>query len=384
MIARVEPWGAWVRLTSPPAVVALSREKARAIGIDGGDQWRCEDDGRPSPPVELHVALTARCSVGCDHCYADATRSGAQPPLAEIKQRIDDAERAGALTIAFGGGEPLTRTDLEEIAAHAARRGVAAVLTTSGVGLSRRVAESLRGFHQINVSFDEVHANAARPQRRPSAAERAVATLAGAGVRVGVNLVLTRQTLPRLGGRLRLARELGAREAQLLRYKPAGRARSPEYLARRLSPPQVRRLATTVARLARVLAASLPLRVDCALIPLLATAPPWDDARALAAAGVLGCEAGNYLTAVTAEGHVSPCSFLPPGAARLSASWPSWGGDPALERARAHGAHPPEPCATCAVVSVCRGGCRVVAGALATADAPDPECPRVIARRGLP
>lgn len=381
MIARVEPWGAWVRLTSPPAIVALTRRKALALGIDGGARWS-DRDAPPSPPVELHVSLTSRCPVGCDHCYADATMSGAEPSLGEIERRIDAAEAAGVLTLAFGGGEPLTRGDLGAIAAHAARRGIASVLTTSGVGLSDRVAQTLRGFHQVNVSFDEVHANAVRKGAARSVAERAIATLVSAGVRVGVNVVLTRESLARLGARLRRARELGASEAQLLRYKPAGRARSPEYLSRRLSGAQTRRLGATVRRLARALGGSLPLRIDCALVPLLSTSAPWDDARALAAAGVLGCEAGAYLSAVSTDGRLAPCSFLPAGDTRLEAPAGEWARDPTLARAREHSSRAPEPCATCPVASVCRGGCRVVAGALGAADAPDPECTRVLAYRG--
>jgi radical SAM protein with 4Fe4S-binding SPASM domain len=41
-----------------------------------------------------------------------------------------------------------------------------------------------------------------------------------------------------------------------------------------------------------------------------------------------------------------------------------------------------EPCRSCAYLSLCRGGCRVVSSHVAgSAAAPDPECPRVIAYR---
>jgi len=43
---------------------------------------------------------------------------------------------AGVFTVAFGGGEPSTRDDLDQLA-HAARaRGITPVLTTSGLGLT--------------------------------------------------------------------------------------------------------------------------------------------------------------------------------------------------------------------------------------------------------
>ena len=51
-----------------------------------------------------------------------------------------------------------------------------------------------------------------------------IVRIAALGVRVGVNVVLTRESFPRLHETLARARGLGACEAQLLRYKPAGRA----------------------------------------------------------------------------------------------------------------------------------------------------------------
>src|SRR5262249_59569119 len=70
-------------------------------------------------------------------------------------------------------------------------------------------------------------------------AERAMELLREGGVAFGVNIVLTRATLPGLPGTVARAEALGAREAQLLRYKPKGRAESASYLATRLSPEQI-------------------------------------------------------------------------------------------------------------------------------------------------
>jgi len=75
----------------------------------------------------------------------------------------------------------------------------------------------------------------------------------GAGVKVGVNVVLTRATFDGIAETLRRAFALGAREAQLLRYKPAGRAAGLDYLARRLTPEQVGRFGDVLRELAREL-----------------------------------------------------------------------------------------------------------------------------------
>jgi radical SAM protein with 4Fe4S-binding SPASM domain len=206
-------------------------------------------------------------------------------------------------------------------------------------------------------------------------------------MRVGVNVVLTRESFPRLRETIARARDLGACEAQLLRYKPAGRAASLDYLARRLTVEQARSLGPTLRELARGLCSDgdFHVRIDCALVAFLSADPELagDPAR-LARFGVFGCEAGGALAAFTVDGRVSPCSFA--AATELSAtSLVEHSGDAVLTRWRDYAAAPAEPCASCSLRTVCKGGCKVVAAHVDGAHGPDPECPRVVdfRREGL-
>ena len=95
---------------------------------------------------------------------------------------------------------------------------------------------------------------------------------------------------------------------------------------------------------------------------------------------IYGCAGGDLLIGAKAHGKVSACSFAAPPAAGpdvvgLGDYW---------DKPEAFGAFrgwrdAAEPCSSCEVHDLCRGGCRVVSahvsGSLA---APDPECPRVI------
>ena len=385
MRARPEPFGAWVRLDDV-TLVAVGRDGARKLGISGGALWDDAGDaaaGGARPPLEVHLAVTSRCGAGCKGCYLDATPDGEAPPFEVIAARLRAIAEAGAFTVAFGGGEPLTRADLGELGALARSLGLLPVVTTSGLGLTRARAAGLRAFAQVNVSYDgegEGYA-AVRGFDGAPAAERAMRLLAEAGVPFGVNVVLTRASFPQLRRTIAAAAALGAREAQLLRYKPAGRARSPEYLAARLDAAQVQELGPTLERLSAE--GLLPLRIDCALVPLL-------SARAISAAqlarfGVLGCEAGRHLAAVRVDGAVAACSFGPASGTQAEAAWAEagagagWEDDATLARWRAP--HEAEPCRSCDLRQVCRGGCRVVALHLAGGMAPDPECPRVRAHQ---
>ncbi len=380
MIVRYESWGAWVKLESTAALVAIDRAGVRALGLDGGDIW--EAPPRPSPPLEVHLAVTARCGAGCRGCYLDARPDGAEPSRETLERTLDGLRDAGVFTVAFGGGEPTTRDDLDDLARAARARDLTPVLTTSGLGLSRARIERLRAFAQVNVSYDggrDTYASV-RGFDGAAAAERAVEELAAAGIRVGVNVVLTRRSFAELGATLARARALGAAEAQLLRYKPAGRAVSLDYFAQRLTPAQGRALGPTLRELTRVHGAAFPVRIDCALVPFLSADDELaNDPARLARFGVFGCEAGGALAAVNVEGRVAPCSFAPATTLAGAELGAGYAADAELTRWRSFHEAPPEPCRSCPIRATCKGGCRVVASFVTDAQRPDPECPRVIA-----
>jgi radical SAM protein with 4Fe4S-binding SPASM domain len=376
--SRPEPFGAWVRLDDA-TLVAVDHALAARLGVPHGH-------AAASGPLELHVAVTSRCPAPCTGCYLDARPDGHEPSFEALAARLAGARAAGVSTVAFGGGEPLTRGDLGRLAAEARRLGLVPVMTTSGLGLTRERAGELRAFAQINVSHDGVDGayEAVRGFDAAAHAERAIALLAEAGVPVGVNVVLTRASFPRLAATAARAADLGAGEIQLLRYKPAGRAAGAEYAGHRLDPDQAGALWGAIADL--VAAKRLRVRIDCAMVPLLSEAllailP--DPAATLASLGVFGCEAGRHLGALTAGGEVAACSFFSLTASSpepVTLHPPTPRADlPAARvlRLRAYHAAPPEPCRSCPLSSVCRGGCQIVSRAELGAFAPDPECPRV-------
>jgi pyrroloquinoline quinone biosynthesis protein E len=382
--SRPEPFGAWVRL-GDGALVAVDARLAARLGVPHGRAV-----GAAPRPLELHVAVTARCPAPCTGCYLDARPDGHEPSFEALAARLAEAREAGVSTVAFGGGEPLTRGDLGRLAAEARRLGLVPVMTTSGIGLTAARAAELRAFAQINVSHDGTGGayEAVRGFDAAAHAERAVSILAAAGIPVGVNVVLTRGSFPHLDATASRAADLGAGEIQLLRYKPAGRADDAGYDARRLTADQARALWPAIERL--VAARRLRVRIDCAMVPLLSDAlldSVPDAAKALASLGVFGCEAARNLGALTALGHPAPCSFFSlPGrgeglvplgrAPRAIAA--AWDEGEALARFRAYHAAPAEPCRSCALFPVCRGGCQVVSRRAADGSfGPDPECPRV-------
>jgi radical SAM protein with 4Fe4S-binding SPASM domain len=379
VIVRYEPWGAWVKTETTPALVALDRDGVRALGLDGGDVWR-SDATEASPPIEVHLAVTSRCAAGCEGCYLDAKPDGVEPPAATVERALDALAEAGVFMVAFGGGEPTLRDDLGDLARAARARGITPVVTTSGLGLGPRKVEQLKAFAQVNVSYDGAGDayESVRGFDGAPAAEAAIGRLAAAGIVVGVNVVLTRDTFARTAETVRRAAALGASEVQLLRYKPQGRARALGYLTKRLAPEQARELGPLLRSLAAAHEGRVKIRIDCALVPFLsADATLASRPEELARWGIFGCEAGDRLGATRVDGQVAPCSFTSPTELHVEQLATGWAGDAGLAPFRAYTATPAEPCASCTLRSVCKGGCKVVSEYETGAIGPDPECPRV-------
>ncbi len=361
MRVRAESFGAWVKLDDA-TLVAVDRSWLARLGIDESDVASAA--ARTSAPLESHVSITSQCAAPCEGCYQPVSRDGAHVPLTTILATLDRLAADGVFTVALGGGEPLAHPDLAQIGLEARARGLTPVVTTSGIGLTVERAASLTGFQQINVSHDGIDGGYAdvRGFHGESIATRAIEILTRAGIPVGVNLVLTRGNFARVEATASDIRARGVRELQLLRYKPAGRAATLSYLDRRLTPEQIATFPSLLGRLVQAQQPEMTVRIDCALVPFLASAE--FPSELLAQWGVFGCEAGRHLHAIDARGDDRACSFadrdaLPPSAFRAFA------------------ADPPEPCASCAIRDVCRGGCKIVSQFVGGAITPDPECPRV-------
>jgi MoaA/NifB/PqqE/SkfB family radical SAM enzyme len=280
-------------------------------------------------------------------------------PLKEIKKRLEQLKNSGIKRVALGGGEVTLHPELAEIIIFGRELGLTLGATTSGqVPLSEHTRSSLNLLHQLNVSLDGL-ASIYQQSRRSAGAETALELIRSLSkqntVRVGINLLLTRMTLPGLEETVAAAVEAGARDIQLLRLKPVGRAFK-NYQENRLQPMDVAGLWERIQALIRRFPGVL-FRGDCSMVPLFSLSPI-DPHRLQAFAGA-GCHGGDALFSIAPSGQKTPCSFWK---GPLDNDWKS---GPAQK-----------PCQDCSWRALCRGGCHAVSG---SALLPDPECPRVMA-----
>ena len=113
----------------------------------------------------LAINLTRRCNLACPHCYLDAdtlnTSSKGELTTDEVCNLLDQVVAMGHSTmIVLTGGEPLVRSDLEQIIQYGSDRDLPIVVGTNGVMLNRKRVESLKvaGVSGLGISLDSLNA----------------------------------------------------------------------------------------------------------------------------------------------------------------------------------------------------------------------------------
>jgi len=110
-------------------------------------------------PVSVIAELTRRCPLSCLHCYLPETRGRAKAAgelnTAQWKDILEQLARAGALYLAFTGGEPLLRPDLPELCRRAKELHFDIRVFSTGLGLTAELAGELRaaGVSVFELSF---------------------------------------------------------------------------------------------------------------------------------------------------------------------------------------------------------------------------------------
>ena len=254
-------------------------------------------------PIVAHWAVTYRCNLSCAFCYSESGPGREPEPAPAVRRRIvERLSEWGVLEVAIGGGEPGVLPDLPDLLAAIRAAGMVPNVTTNGTLHRPEVVEALARYAGV------VHFSADRPDRLdaargPGVSDRLRQTagaLAGAGARLGVNLLLTPDNVRDLRRSLEDALDLGAHGITLLR--PKGEWTRTHWPG----VPSAGDLEATAEQI-RAFVASRPavrLYVDTALRGEWATLGLFEDPEP----DVDGCGGGQRHVALTPEGDVFPCS----------------------------------------------------------------------------
>jgi radical SAM protein with 4Fe4S-binding SPASM domain len=331
-------------------------------------------------PETIHFSVTGRCDQACAGCFYSArpgsTVTPNDAPFELFERVVHQATAARVFQMALGGGEPLLHPRLFDMVSLARQSRIVPNLTTNGNLLTPEVAAALKeaGLGQVQISLNgasEGTNSATRPNF--AAAVRAVKACQAVGLRFGLNVLLTRSSLPDLEAVVRLGRQMGAATVNLLRPKPP--TAESDWLERESPSAMDYRQVQAVLERLQISSKSPPetrLTIDASLTFLLTHRSP----QALYRAGVWGCSAARKFVTVTQDGDVLPCSHVRWSDVHDGDVMGAWYGSAILARFRALEEHVRGPCRVCGHLGLCRGCPAVVMACGGDFGDSDPHCPR--------
>ncbi|MEI6597166.1 MAG: radical SAM protein, partial [bacterium] len=187
-------------------------------------------EDRVYDPQALIISATNQCPGDCPYCYNKKNKATENLPLEKIKEVIRFFQDKGIFGIFIVGGEPLLRTDLEEIISEGAKH-CSVHLDTSGFGLTLERAKALKsaGLEAIQVSLDHYDEETVNKiVGFPGAFKTAVQAIRlgkEAGLYVCSVMVMTKKTLYDWAEMLKyldFVKSLGVNEVMVYEPKPSG------------------------------------------------------------------------------------------------------------------------------------------------------------------
>jgi len=184
------------------------------------------------PWVELWLELETRCNLACRFCYNYwKDGSAPEPSRTSTADLIPALQRLLAAVdcrrLAFSGGEPLLRSDLEEILLAVRPYSVPSVLTTNGVFLTDQRISRLRaaGLENFQVSLhshrEEVHDRLSGGRCWRKAVE-AILAVKESGAAIVPVFVATNWNLADFPAVVGMCGKLGLRHIIFNRFVPSG------------------------------------------------------------------------------------------------------------------------------------------------------------------
>jgi radical SAM protein with 4Fe4S-binding SPASM domain len=290
-------------------------------------------------PIQVHAPFlvvwnfTYKCNLRCKHCYSESGNvSKMELSTEEAMKVVDQLADFGVTSLAFSGGEPLMRKDFFEVARHAVDAGLYVSLATNGTLLNEDNVRKLKevGLHYVEVSLDGADPKTHDYFRGKNGAFNQ--TLQGLknclsqDICTCIAITATKDNLTEIPAVLEMAENMGIDRFTLFNFIPTGRGKeivaadpSPQqreellsYLNKQLSEHRKIAILSTTPQLARVALQCHSPTEESIIMPLAHMEATKISNRARALADFIGgCGAGRLYCAISPEGNVQPCVFMP-------------------------------------------------------------------------
>jgi MoaA/NifB/PqqE/SkfB family radical SAM enzyme len=253
-------------------------------------------------PLFIKWYVTGVCNLRCSHCYlTDYTK---EPPLDFCIAIARYLVAKGVVHVSLLGGEPLVRTDLEQIVNVLSDGGIKVKIATNGTMIDSARAKSLvaAGATDFQVSL-EGHSTELNDQIRGKGTLRrileAVANLKSAGARVALGLTISRCNAAYIDEIFYFAMTAGIDQLKLSAFVPIGTGKlaAPVLLLDRAMVLTVR------SRLIELCAAHPELAVNSVFLPR-------QNDNCSRCQSTFGCGAGTNSLVINQDLTISACDIL--------------------------------------------------------------------------
>jgi mycofactocin radical SAM maturase len=319
-----------------------------------------------SAPVNLTWEITRRCNLRCVHCLScGGDESPGELGLEECRSIVDQLAALNVFEINFGGGEPLLKEHFLPLLRYIHEKGIVTCISTNGTVLTDAAVACFSGSALVNVQVSLDGADPAvndriRGEGSFTRAVRGIERLAGRGVPLSINTVVTSLNFGQLDRMKALAVSYGA-SLRVSRFRPSGRGRQ-SWEDLKLGAAQLRELAAWLNADADILTGDSFFSVT---------------AGGRRQMGLDMCGACKMTACIDPVGDVYPCAFTQEkvfraGSLRETSFKDIWENSATFERFRRL---EPASCRRCSRFDSCHGGCPAVAWFVRRdLNAADPEC----------
>jgi radical SAM protein with 4Fe4S-binding SPASM domain len=351
-------------------------------------------------PAYVVWELTLRCDHACRHCGSRALKPRADElTTTEALAVVEQLSAMGTREVVLIGGEAYLHEGFLTIVAALKAAGITPVMTSGGMGITRKRAEAMAaaGLQRVSISVDglaEVHGQIRRRPDSFAQTTRAIQAIQDAGMIASANTHFNRLNLQDLEGLYEHLLDLGINSWQVQITAALGRAADhPEML---FQPWDLLDFLPRLSALKR-----RGFKEGLLIMPgnnlgyfgpeeaHLRSPLSSEASKDLPAEHFQGCQAGKFVMGIESQGAVKGCPSLQStyvgGNLRQQSLAEIWEHSDALAFRR-------EPielwgfCASCPFGSVCQGGCNFTAHALFGKPGNNPYChfrARSLQKQGL-
>lgn len=313
----------------------------------------------------IAINLTRRCNLACAHCYldADTLREGSKDELTtiEVCQLLDQVVECGDGTmVVLTGGEPLARRDVEDIASHGSKLGLAMVVGTNGTLLTERRVKSLKqsGVLGVGISLDSLDSNYHDTFRGKdgcwSKTMTGIENCRRLGLDFQIHFSIAEDNAHELQSMIDFARNCGARVLNVFFLVCTGRGES----VTDISPLRYEQVLNELIKFQQN-TEDLIIRARCAphYKRIAWQCDPISPLNRISGQEADGCIAGTHYCRITPEGGVTACPYITDKAGNIREQdfieiWQSAPEFLLLRKPALNGA-----CGVCEFRKLC-GGCR--------------------------